>query len=184
MTHPIICFHDHVVGDVAPAAPALAPVEAVSVFLAVDLDAVALIKGQLLLTGVGVRRHGGRIVVEKRHEPAHAARTLRRRPRPPTPVLVAGAAAVESGIAAAALAVVVALVVRRPLMAAAAAHVLLLGWRRRPTPLHVRAGAVVAAPLKVVLAVVLAVRVFGDFCASTTNGIKLFVSESTLNYLY
>lgn len=162
LSHPVICLHDHIVGNVASAPPALAPVKAVSVLLAVDFDGVALVKGQLFLAGVGVRRHGGRVVVEQRHEPAHPARaTLRRRPRPAPPVLVAGAASVESGVSAAALAVVVAVVVRRPLVAAA--HVLLLRGRRRPAPLHVRAGAVVAAPLKVVLAVVLAVRVLGDF---------------------
>jgi hypothetical protein len=37
-------------------------------------------------------------------------------------------------------------------------------WWGRPTSFHVRAGTVVTSPLEVVLAVVFAVCVFGDFC--------------------
>lgn len=48
----------------------LAPVEAVGVLVAGDLDELALAEAQLLVAGVGVGAHGGRVVVEERHEDA------------------------------------------------------------------------------------------------------------------
>ena len=82
-------LRDHVAGHVPRPPAALSPVESVCVLLADDLDELSLPEGQLLVAGLGVGGHGGRVVVEESHEdPAGPAVSVIMRQLLITPTLI------------------------------------------------------------------------------------------------
>ena len=71
---PNLDFRDHVARNISSPVAGLAPVEAIRVLFAVDLDELAFSKGQLLVAGVRVGRHRERVVVEQGDADLHGGR--------------------------------------------------------------------------------------------------------------